>query len=123
MTTKLHPSFREAKFRWPRSHDCPAALLIGCNLRKELPLVALRFRQLVRNGGRVAALNPIRFDSNFSLATEWVIAPREMRVALAGVAQQLAKERKVEFPAEIEALVRPDLDIETAREHRAAFDA
>ena len=94
----------------------PAALLIGCNLRKELPLVALRFRELVRNGGRVAALNPIRFDSNFSLATDWVIAPREMPATLAGVAQQLAKERKVEIPAEIEALVRSDLDIETARD-------
>jgi NADH-quinone oxidoreductase subunit G len=93
-----------------------AALVIGCNLRKELPLVALRFRELVRNGGRVAALNPIRFDSNFSLATDWVIAPRDMPAALACVAQKLAKERKVEFPAEIEALVRPDLDIETARE-------
>ena len=94
----------------------PAVLLIGCNLRKELPLVALRFRQLIRNGGRVAALNPVRFDSNFSLAKNWVIAPHQMPAALAGVAQQLAKARKVEIPPEIEALVRSDLNIEHARE-------
>ena len=53
---KTAPIFPGSEIPVAQIPQLPAALLIGCNLRKELPLVALRFRELVRNGGQGGGL-------------------------------------------------------------------
>jgi len=92
------------------------ALLVGCNIRKELPLVALRFRQLVKNGGCIATLNPMHFENNFSLQKSWITAPHHMPAALASVARELAKKRNIEIPTELETDTSVDLNLDSAPE-------
>jgi len=55
-----------------------AALLVGADLRHELPLVNHRLHQAVKKGARVFAVNPAGFDFNYKLAGETVVAPQAM---------------------------------------------
>jgi NADH-quinone oxidoreductase subunit G len=95
-----------------------SALLIGCNIRKELPLVALRFRKLSQNGGRIATLNPLDFKNNFVSTTDWITEPHQMPAALAAVASALAKKSNVDVPDEFEIYRRSgfNLNFELASE-------
>lgn len=92
------------------------ALLIGCNIRKELPLVALRFRQMVKNGGQIAALDSLRYNFNFDVACEWTTKPDRIVSALAGVARELAKASNVELPVNIERYIGSYEDADRSRQ-------
>ncbi len=59
-----------------------AILLVGCNLRHELPLVSHRVRKAWKHGAKVYAINPIDFDFNFELAGKTIAAPAAMIDAL-----------------------------------------
>ena len=50
-------------------------LLVGANPRKEIPLLALRIRELVGAGGRVGTLGSSSIDANFDVAVESVVEP------------------------------------------------
>jgi NADH-quinone oxidoreductase subunit G len=60
-------------------------LVIGAQLRAELPLLAHRVRKAARRGARVAVLNPAAFEHLFPVAATLVSAPDRMVAALAGV--------------------------------------
>ena len=66
-----------------------AALLVGSNVRKEQPLVALRLRKAARAGGQVMAINPLDFSVNFPLAEKRIVAPNAMVDELVAVATAL----------------------------------
>jgi NADH-quinone oxidoreductase subunit G len=66
-----------------------AALLVGSNVRKEQPLVALRLRKAARGGARLMALNPLDYDLNFPLAARRIVSPAAMVQELTAVAQAL----------------------------------
>jgi NADH-quinone oxidoreductase subunit G len=59
-----------------------AALLIGCDARREVPLLNHRLRQATKHGAKVFALNPAHFDGNYPLAGETVVAPQRLLEAL-----------------------------------------
>jgi NADH-quinone oxidoreductase subunit G len=63
-----------------------AAVLVGSNLRHELPLVNHRLHQAVKKGARVYAINPVHFDFNYKLAGETIVAPSMLVDALLGLA-------------------------------------
>ena len=72
-----------------RVDQVKAALLVGSDLRHELPLLNHRLHQAVKKGARVYAVNPAHFDFNYRLAGEAIAAPQEMvgaLLALAGAA-------------------------------------
>ncbi|HUQ09959.1 MAG TPA: NADH-quinone oxidoreductase subunit NuoG [Steroidobacteraceae bacterium] len=63
-----------------------ALLVVGSNLRREVPLLAHRVRQAAaRRGARVAFLNPTRFDYLFPVAAYLESAPSKQVADLAGV--------------------------------------
>ena len=64
-----------------------AALLVGSNLRLEMPLLNHRLHQAVKKGARVYAVNPVHFDFNYKLAGEAIAAPQELVGALLGLAR------------------------------------
>ncbi len=64
-----------------------AILLVGSNLRHELPLVNHRVRKAARQGARVYAINPLDFDLNYALADKAVLTPAAMLDALLGLAK------------------------------------
>jgi NADH-quinone oxidoreductase subunit G len=76
-----------------------AALLVGANLRHELPLVNHRLRKAAKRGAKVYALNAVDVDSNYDFAGSVIAAPH----ALVGEALKLAKAAG-DLPAELAAL-------------------
>jgi len=66
-----------------------AALLVGSDLRHEMPLLNHRVHQATKKGAKVYAVNPAQFDFNYRLAGTAVVAPQAMvdaLLALAGAA-------------------------------------
>ncbi|RUL79754.1 NADH-quinone oxidoreductase subunit NuoG [Dyella choica] len=52
-----------------------AALLVGSDLRHEMPLLNHRIHQAVKKGAKVYAVNPAEFNFNYNLAGEAVVPP------------------------------------------------
>jgi NADH-quinone oxidoreductase subunit G len=76
-----------------------AALLIGSNIRKELPIAAHRLRKAAQAGAQIMAINPRDFKFNFPLIVNVVCAPIGMVRALAGVAQAVLRNASAAMPA------------------------
>ncbi len=64
-----------------------AILLVGCNPRHEMPLLAQRIRKAWKAGAKVHAINPLDFEFNFELASKTITTPS----ALVAAALRLAK--------------------------------
>jgi NADH-quinone oxidoreductase subunit G len=66
-----------------------AVLLVGSNLRKEQPLLALRVRKAWQNGAAIMALNSLDYEFNFDLAHKCVMPPSQLPYALGRIALSL----------------------------------
>ncbi len=80
-----------------------AALLVGSNLRKEQPLLALRLRTATRNASNsacVSAINPLEYQQNFAVQTT-ITAGADLAAHLAGVAAEIASAAAIALPDEI----------------------
>ncbi len=66
-----------------------AALLIGSWARKDQPLLGHRLRKAALRGGRISAVNPLRYAFHFPLAEHLVHDPRELPAQLAAIAKAL----------------------------------
>ncbi len=64
-----------------------AALLVGSDLRHEMPLLNHRLHQAVKKGAKVYTVNPASFDFNYSLAGESIVAPQALVDALLALAK------------------------------------
>jgi NADH-quinone oxidoreductase subunit G len=64
-----------------------AILLIGSDLRQELPLVNHRVRKAWKHGAKVYAINPLDFDFNFDLAGKSIAAPGALLDAVLKIAR------------------------------------
>ncbi|GAB2548498.1 NADH-quinone oxidoreductase subunit NuoG [Rhodanobacter koreensis] len=64
-----------------------AALLVGSDLRHEMPLLNHRLHQAVKKGAKVYTVNPASFDFNYSLAGESIVAPHALVDALLALAK------------------------------------
>ncbi len=80
-----------------------SALVIGSNLRKDHPLMALRLRQAVRTGGKLMSINSVR---QLPTADAWAIPvsrsitaePAQWQAALMEVAAALAQAQGLALP-------------------------
>src|SRR6202044_2398441 len=81
-------------------------LVIGSNLRREVPVLAHRVRKAARKGMKVALLNPQRFDYKFPIAS-YVVSPTSKLVAdLAAVVAVAAESAGKSVPENVSATVR-----------------
>ncbi len=64
-----------------------AALLVGSDLRRELPLLNHRLHQAVKKGAKVYTVNPASFEFNYPLAGEAIAAPHALVDALLALAK------------------------------------
>ena len=62
-------------------------VLVGCDPRREMPLLAHRIRQAFLRGGRVYAINPVDFDMNLGLAGKRIVMPSQLVDALLSLAR------------------------------------
>ncbi|MEO7251517.1 MAG: molybdopterin-dependent oxidoreductase, partial [Arenimonas sp.] len=62
-------------------------LLVGCNIRHELPLVHQRLLKAGKRGAKIFAINPVDFDFAFRVAGTRIVAPSKLGGALAALVQ------------------------------------
>ena len=84
-----------------------AALVIGSNVRMELPLFAHHLRQSSLKGGKIAFLNPVRYAQTLDPAAEFVVSPAAMVGTLARLAAAVAGVKGVNVPAALAAAGEP----------------
>jgi len=69
-------------------------VLVGCNLRHEMPLLHQRVHQAVKRGAKVHVINPVDFDFSFSTASKTLVAPSQMAAELSSLAASLPESGK-----------------------------
>ena len=99
------PAFPASELPIKQFDDLKAALLVGSNIRKEQPLLALRLRHATRkNGARISAISPLAYQQNFAAET-MISAGAELPAHLANVAAEIAAAGGVDLPGEIQPWV------------------
>ena len=95
-------------------------LVVGSNLRMEVPIVAHRVRKAARNGAAVAFVNPALYEYYFKPAAYLTAAPEAMAANLAAVLAAAASAAGTAVPAHLARAVE---GVVVADEHRAAAQA
>jgi len=67
-------------------------LLVGCNIRHELPLLHQRLLKASKRGARIFAINPVDFEFAFKLDGKRIVAPSKLPGALAAIAHTAGAE-------------------------------
>ncbi|HVR82357.1 MAG TPA: NADH-quinone oxidoreductase subunit NuoG [Luteimonas sp.] len=62
-----------------------AIVIVGSNLRFELPLLHARVRKATLRGAKVYVVNPVDFDFTFDIASRQIVAPSQLASALGTV--------------------------------------
>ncbi len=76
-----------------------AALVVGSNLRKEVPLLAHRLRKAALKGARVMFINPRAYELLFPVSHYETVAPDAMAHSLAQLVAALVEETGKKAPA------------------------
>ncbi len=63
-----------------------AIVLVGCNPRSEMPLLAQRIRKATKRGAKVFAINPVDFDLAQEPAGKRIVRPSQLAAAVQGIA-------------------------------------
>ncbi len=95
-----------------------AVLLVGSNIRKDVPLLAQRLRKAVANGARVMAINAVDYDMAFRLAQKCIAI--DMGAELLAVARALLEITDESAP---QALANAIASAEVSDSHRAIAKA
>ena len=97
----IAPAFPASELPIAQFEQVKAALLVGSNLRKEQPLLALRLRVAVRNEGAcIGIVNPIAYRQNFDAHAD-IAAGADLAGHVAAIAAEVAKAAKVKLPQAI----------------------
>jgi NADH-quinone oxidoreductase subunit G len=97
-----------------------ALLVIGSNLRREVPMLAHRVRRAALRGASVAMVNPARFPYQFPLKAYLTSAPDDMVADLAAILSAAAAATGKAVPAHVTAAVQAAQVSDT---HRGAAQA
>jgi NADH-quinone oxidoreductase subunit G len=62
-----------------------AIVIVGSQLRHELPLLHARVRKAVQRGAKVHVVNPVDFDFTFEIANKQIVPPSQLADAIARV--------------------------------------
>ncbi|MBZ0088331.1 MAG: NADH-quinone oxidoreductase subunit NuoG [Thermomonas sp.] len=68
-----------------RIEKADVIVIVGSNLRHEVPLLHQRVRKAWKAGARVFVVNPVDFDFTFDIAGKRIVAPSKLASALAEV--------------------------------------
>ena len=62
-----------------------AIVIVGSQLRHELPLLHARIRKAVQHGAKVHVVNPVDFDFTFDIVSKHIVPPSQLAAAIANV--------------------------------------
>ena len=94
-----------------------ALLVVGSNLRREVPILAHRVRKAARRGARVAFVNPARFPYQFPVAAYCESSPAQHVTDLAAVLAACAETAGRSVPEHLSGIVG---SVQVRDMHRAA---
>jgi NADH-quinone oxidoreductase subunit G len=114
------PVFPNLGMRIADVDNLSALLVVGANLRREVPILAHRVRKAARRGAQVAMLNPARFAYQFPLAAYLTAAARALPAELAAILSAVAEAAGKPVPAQLAAAAGA---ARVNDEHRAAARA
>ncbi len=60
-------------------------VVVGSNVRHEVPLLHARIRKATKNGTRVYVVNPVDFDVTFAIAGKHIVPPSQLAAALSAL--------------------------------------
>ena len=101
----IAPRFPASEVQIQKYNDLAAVLLVGSNIRKEQPLLALRLRDgCNKKGTKISAINPVDFDFNFDTVESDVAAGGQMVRSLAALAARVAHIKSAEPPFDIKKI-------------------
>lgn len=96
-----------------------ALLLVGSDIRKEQPLLAIKCRKMVLAGGQAYVINPVDFAINFEVAQKAIVAGGDLVSGLAKVTKAVLNQTKTTLPEDVLhwlAEITPEtVDIEMAK--------
>jgi NADH-quinone oxidoreductase subunit G len=95
-------------------------LIVGCNLRREVPILAHRVRTAARRGAKVALLNPAAFSYHFPVAAYLESGPADQVADLAAILRAAAEAAGAPVPAHLAQVVN---GAKVDEPHRAAAAA
>ncbi|MGH8287851.1 MAG: NADH-quinone oxidoreductase subunit NuoG [Steroidobacteraceae bacterium] len=95
-------------------------LIVGCNLRRELPILAHRVRKAAQRGAKVALVNPAAFRYHFPLAAYLESAPARQIADLAAILRVAAEAAGAAVPSHLAQVVG---GAKVEEQHRAAAAA
>jgi NADH-quinone oxidoreductase subunit G len=95
-------------------------LVVGSNLRMEVPIIAHRIRKAARKGASVAFVNPAVYEYHFNAAAYVAAAPDALVASLAGVVAAAASAAGAAVPANLARAVE---GVAVTDDHRAAAQA
>jgi NADH-quinone oxidoreductase subunit G len=107
-----------ASFAAPMSDidKADSILLVGSNIRQEAPLLGQRVRKAWRAGAKIAAINPVNWNLNFSLTEAVIAAPQNMVTELALLAKAVAGLTKQKLPSAMQSATN---DQKVGKQHQA----
>jgi NADH-quinone oxidoreductase subunit G len=114
----IAPQFPGSEIPIRNYNNLETVLLIGSNIRKEQPLLAIRLRDGCKNSGtRISAINPVDFEFNFDTAETRIAAGLQMVTELANLAVSIEElepgSGDTPLPDEIKALGDGDTSMAT----------
>ena len=86
------PAFPDLGREIASLEELDATLLVGCNLRKELPLAAVRLRKSTFMG-KISVINQQDYPFNFKIANKHIVAADSFASELAGVLKAAAGDK------------------------------
>jgi NADH-quinone oxidoreductase subunit G len=95
-------------------------LIVGCNLRREVPILAHRVRKAARRGAKVALVNPAAFPYQFPIAAYVESAPGRQVADLAAILRAAIEAAGSAVPAHLTQVVG---GAKVDERHRAAAAA
>jgi len=70
--------------------EMDVVFLIGSNIVKEQPIIGLKLRKIINNGGKVFVLNPVDFNFSMNLTNKYIVNPRDFLTVLLSILDSFA---------------------------------
>ena len=100
------PLFPSLGLRIAETQELDALLVIGSDLRHEVPILAHRVRKAARQGAKIALLNPAHFPYQFPVASELVSRPAQQVADLAAILAAAAESAGKTVPEHLAGIAR-----------------
>lgn len=114
------PSYPNLGINFAELANQNAALLIGTNIAKEQPLASIRLRNMVKNGGKIAVINPVDYSFNFTVEQKSIVPAENILRTLAAVAKELINITSYPVSADTTAALM-DIDVDLATKQIATL--